>query len=197
METRITTPLTFTLTFQPVFSVEWPAVQVYVNDQLIADQVLDQHNACCSFLADLSKQQNQLRIHYYNKSQSHTVVNSTGVIDSDQCLELTKVHVNDILLGSWMLTEGHYCPDYFAGFLSQVPDAPKKLKSQLIWHFPGNFYFSSLPNNETFWYWYRDQRRYIHVRTHQGKDDYRDEAYIGSLESQQDLVDEIKRLINV
>jgi hypothetical protein len=176
--------------------VVWPAVRVYVNNRLVVDQTIDQNNTC-TFDADLSQSQNQLRVHYYNKCETHTVANANRVVESDQYLEITKIHVNDILLGSWMLTEGHYCPDYFAGFLEQVPGAPKKLKSQLIWHFPGNFYFADLPNKENFWFWYRDQRRYVHAQAHNGKDDYRDEAYVGSLESHQDLINEIKKLIDV
>jgi len=196
MTVTIATPLTFTLAFSPTFSVEWPAVQVYVNDLLVVDQTIDQNNTC-SFTADLSQEQNQLRVQYYNKSPAHTIINTAGSIESDQFLELTKVYVNDILLGSWMLTEGYYAPEYFEGFLAQFPNAPDRLKSQLIWHFPGNFYFPSLPKNDKFWWWYRDQRRYVHAKTYQDKDDYRDEAYIGSLESHQTLIDEIKKIINV
>ena len=196
MKLTTTTPLTFTLMFCPTFSVEWPAIRVYLNDQLLVDQPIDQNNTC-SFVAELSQDQNQLRLHYYNKSEAHTIINSAGAIESDQFLELTKIYVNDILLGSWLLTEGYYFPDYFKGFLLQVPDAPSQLKSQLIWHFPGIFCFPSLPNNEKFWWWYRNQRRYVHTKTHQGKDDYRDEAYVGSLESHQELIDEIKKIINV
>jgi hypothetical protein len=192
----ITTPLTFKLTFDPKFSLDWPAVRVYVNDQLVADQEINQINTC-TFDATLSQLQNKIRVHYYNKSQNHTVTSINGKIESDQYLEVTKVHVNNILLGAWVLTEGYYCPDYFDGFIKQQPDAPAKLQSQLIWHFPGNFYFPDLPDNKMFWWWYRDQRRYIHVQAHNGKDDYRDETYIGSLESHQDLIDEIKQLINV
>ena len=185
----------FTLTFKPCYSIEWPAVRVYVNDLLVADKVLDTPE--CTFDAVLSQTKNQLRINYYNKNESHTVVDAAGNIVSDQFLELCKIYIDDILLGSWMLTEGHYKPEYFQGFLLRFPEAAVQLKSQLIWHFPGNFYFPELPDQEQFWWWYRDQRRYVHVRTHQGKDDYRDEAYVGSLDSCQDLINEIKRLINV
>lgn len=196
MKLTTATPLKFTLMFCPTHSVEWPSVRIFLNNQLVVDQVIDQKNTC-SFVADLLKEENQLQLHYHNKCEAHTIINSAGVIDSDQFLELTAVYVNDILLDSWLLTEGCYFPDYFKGFLLQIPDAAVKLKSQLIWHFPGNFYFPILPNNEKFWWWYRNQRRHVHATTHNGKDDYRDEAYIGSLNNHQDLINQIKKLIDV
>lgn len=185
------------LTFCPQFSVEWPAIKIYENDQLLLDQVITNINTQCRFTIDLARDQNQLVINYYNKEQQYTIVDHNGQITSDQSLEITTVHVNNILMNSWMLTEGHYIPNYFSGFQEQVPNTPTQLQSQLIWHFPGNFYLTMLPSKKNFWWWYRQQRRFVHVKTYQGKDDYRDEAYIGSLDSHQDLIDEIKQIINV
>lgn len=196
METRITTPLTFTLTFRPVFSVSWPAVKIFVNNSLIHEQTVDE-NCTCSFVANLNQTQNQISVNYYNKIQENTVIDSQGNIESDQSLEIKSVHVNDILLGSWFLTEGHYQPRYFEGFLQQNPGAPAKLKSQLIWHFPGTFALPELPNHEKFWWWYRDQRRYVFVSQTRATDRVKEEAYLGSLESHQSLIDEIKKIINV
>jgi hypothetical protein len=195
MAPRNSTQMKFTLTFRPTCSTAWPAVKIYVNDCLVLDQAID--SPICEFFATLDAVDNQLRVSYYNKNESHTVVDAQGRIVSDQCLELCKLHIDDILVGSWMLTEGHYRPTYFEGFLLQNPSAPAQLKSQLIWHFPGDFYFPVLPSEQQFWWWYRDQRRYVHAKTHQAKDNYRDEAYIGSLESHQDLINEIRKLINV
>jgi hypothetical protein len=95
------------------------------------------------------------------------------------------------------MTEGHYYPEYFEGFKKQFPTAPKKIKSQLIWHFPGNFELPILPHKDKFWYWYRNQRRYVYVEMQEGKADHRDETYIGSLDNHQDLINEIKKIINV
>jgi hypothetical protein len=196
-QVNLDSPLEVCLTFCPQFSTEWPAIKIYENDQLVLDQIITNTNPQCRFTLDLAQEQNQLIIHYYNKSQHHTVVDNNGYITSDQSLEITTMHVNDILMNSWMLSEGHYRPDYFPDFIQQKPNAPTQLQSQLIWHFPGNFSFATLPSKKNFWWWYRQQRRFVHVKTHQGKDDYRDEAYIGSLDSHQDLIDEIKQIINV
>jgi hypothetical protein len=88
-------------------------------------------------------------------------------------------------------------PDYFEGFKEQVPNASKKLHSQLIWHFPGHFELPTLPYKDNFWRWYQQQNRMIHIRTHDTKTGLFKENYLGSFESYQDLIDEIKKIINV
>ena len=176
-------------------SVEWPEVELWVNNRLCGKGTVEEHTEL-DFEFELDRKENFISIHYINKQEHHTV-HHNNVIISDQSLTLIGIRFDDILLNNWIITEGYYYPDYFEGFKKQVSDAPKKLHSQLIWHFPGKFELPILPHKNNFWHWYRDQRRYIHTETHKGKDDYRDEAYICSLTNHQDLINQIKKLINV
>jgi hypothetical protein len=184
-----------TIIAEGVHSIDWPEISISVNNQVVGTGVVNEYSEL-DFEFELNQVENQVCIHYINKKEHHTVQHN-NVIISDQSLTLTGIRVNDILLNNWIITEGYYYPDYFEGFKEQVPDAPKKLHSQLIWHFPGKFALPVLPHKNNFWHWYRNQRRHVHAETHKGKDDYRDEAYIGSLNNHQDLINQIKKLINV
>jgi hypothetical protein len=96
-----------------------------------------------------------------------------------------------------VLTEAHYEPEYFAGFRLSNPEAPGQIKSQLIWHFPGNFILPVIPEQSKFWFWYRDQRRFIHIKQYSDKDGYREENYIGSLDPLTDLIQEIENVLDI
>jgi len=176
-------------------SVEWPKLEVFVNGRSCGCQEitdLQEYNFDVSFDQD----QNYIQFHYINKQEHHTVTKD-GKIISDQNLEILKLRIDDILLDSWFLTEGYYVPDYFPGFRSNFPLEPSTLKSQLIWHFPGFYDFPAVPKEDQFWFWYRDQRRYVHVQQYKDKDNDRNENYTGSLDPLTDLIAEIKNIINV
>jgi hypothetical protein len=112
-------------------------------------------------------------------------------------LELVSIRVDGILLDSWFWTDGVYTPNYFKGYLEQVPNAPKEIVSQLIWHFPGRFTLRNLPRGTKFWDWYQQERTKRLTKdlvdpTGQLKENLNpmdDEARA--------LVQEIKKLINV
>ena len=176
-------------------SVEWPIIQVWVNDCLCGQGVVKEYSEF-DFDVNLDQEHNYIRIAYANKQEHHTVVENNTIV-SDQSLELLQVRLDDILLDSWFLTEGHYEPDYFEGFKLANASAPTALKSQLIWHFPGNFVLPAVPHKSKFWFWYRDQRRFIHIKKYSDKDGYREENYIGSLDPLADLIQEIKNVINL
>lgn len=185
----------FTVIAKGTYSVEWPKIELCVNGVSCGTAEINSQ-AEIDFDIALSQASNTIQIVYVNKKEYHTVFEN-GQIVSDQSLEIQNIRMDDILLDSWFLTQGHYYPDYFQGFLEQCPDADKKLKSQLIWHFPGVFEFDPVPNESQFWFWYRDQRRYIHVKQYSDKDGYREENYIGSFDPLTDLVNDITRLIDV
>lgn len=185
----------FTVIAKAQFSVEWPRIEVTVNGNICGTAEI-QDVAEIDFDIDLNQAYNTIAIRYINKQQHHTVFEN-GAIVQDQTLELQQVRLNDILLDNWFLTQGHYYPNYFEGFLQQCPDAERKLRSQLIWHFPGEFVFESVPSEDKFWFWYRDQRRYIHVKQYSDKEGYREENYIGSFDPLTDLMNDIRKIIDV
>jgi hypothetical protein len=184
-----------TVIAQGTHSVEWPQLEVVVNNVSAGIQEIQTHSEI-DFDIDLSQEQNHIEIRYVNKKEHHTVVEN-GEIISDQSVELIQLRLNDILLDDWFITTGHYSPNYFEGFKTLNPNAPDTLKSQMIWHFPGSFIFVPVPNKNNFWFWYRDQRRYIHVKQYNNKDQYREENYVGSLDPLEDLIKEIKHVINI
>jgi hypothetical protein len=177
-------------------STEWPRMRVLVNGESYGDFEVVDH---CEYNVEipLVHKNNFVELDYFSKTENHTVVQD-GQIVLDQSLQLEAVRFDDILLDSWFVTEGYYCPRYFQGFKSQFSDAPLTIKSQLIWHFPGSFQFAPVPAESEFWFWYRDQRKQVHsARFSSAKDQARDEAYIGSLDLHNNLIQEIKRLIDV
>lgn len=185
----------FTVIAQGTHSIEWPKIQLLVNGQNCGQHEI--HNQSeVDFDINLDQPMNIIEIAYINKQQNHTVFDQ-GQIVQDQLLEICQVRLDNILLDHWFLTQGHYYPHYFEGFLQQCPDANRKIRSQLIWHFPGRFVFESVPSAKDFWLWYRDQRRYIHIRKYSNKAQYREEGYIGSFDPLIDLISDIERLIDV
>jgi hypothetical protein len=177
------------------YSVKWPVIEIFVNDQHAGSAEV-QDLSELDFDITLDQEQNYIRIHYSNKEEHHTVIDR-GKIISDQSVELLQIRLDDILLATWVLTEAHYEPEYFAGFRLSNPEAPVQLKSQLIWHFPGNFILPAVPEQSKFWFWYRDQRRFIHIKQYSDKDGYREENYIGSLDPLTDLIQEIENVLDI
>lgn len=184
----------FTVIAKGEHSDEWPEIEVWVNDSCQGRARIEGHSEL-DFDISLPHGWNNLRLEYTNKQEHHTKTAGGSVI-ADQVLTLQQVRIDDILCDTWMLTDGHYRPRYFPGFLASSPEAPAHLPSQLIWHFPGTFVFPDLPSEDVFWEWYRDQR-YAHLQQYQGKDWHREEKYIGSRDMHQDLVSQIKQLIDV
>ena len=184
-----------TVIAQGTYSIAWPVIEVFVNDCSVGSAKVQELSEL-DFDIVLDQEQNYIRIHYTNKEEHHTVVDNDEIV-SDQSVELLQVRLDDILLDTWFLTETHYVPDYFAGFRLSNPLAPKQLKSQLIWHFPGTLMLPPVPGKDKFWFWYRDQRRFIHIKQYSDKDGYREENYIGSLDPLTDLIKEIKNVLDI
>lgn len=185
----------FTIIATGTHSIEWPIIQLIVNEQVCGQCEIREFTEA-DFDIKLDQPINSIELAWINKQEHHTVFDQDRIVQ-DQTITLCQVRMDDILLDSWFLTQGRYYPDYFYGFLQQCPDAPRELRSQLIWHFPGKFVFEKVPSRENFWLWYRDQRRYVHVKTWGNKDQHREEGYIGSYEPLSELIEEIERLIRV
>lgn len=176
------------------FSRDWPEISVVVNNRTIDTfTIKDYSEVHCE--VDLSNNSNQIEFHYINKTEDHTEVVNNIVIN-DQFVEIKKIRFDDILCESWMLTEGYYLPTYFDGFLNKFPNSPEKLKSQLIWHFPGKFLLPILPNENNIWEWYSKQRYIFHKQNFNEKSKMRDEGYVGTSKLHHDLLNEIKDIIN-
>lgn len=184
----------FTVIATGIHSVEWPEIAVWVNDVCHGRSSV-QDLSELHFDISLSNGQNHVCIEYVNKQEHHTRMQDGSVV-ADQVLTLHKLRIDDILCDTWLLTDGHYEPRYFSGFLAACPMAPNHLPSQLIWHFPGKFVLPVLPREDAFWEWYRDQR-YAHMQQYHGKDHHRQEKYLGSREMHQDLISQIRQLIDV
>ena len=133
-----------------------------------------------------------MKINYFNKKEKHTA-HKDGVILQDQYLNLNFIRIDDILIEPWVLTDGYYEPEYFPGYLKCIHKPDTKLKSQLIWHFPGNFCFPTFTKN--FWDWYFEQKQKKEVIKFLDKDPERITKFRGSLDPCTDLVQKIKELI--
>jgi len=155
------TTLTYEMAFTSTKGLSWPSVKILYNDNLIGDFTFNKKNSTISF--DLNKnnaesEKNSLTIHYYNKTENETICKD-GRIIGDQSLELNKIYVDGILLETWFYTEHYYYPLYFSGFLQQFPKSLDKIKSQLLWHFPGKYIINNLPSCDNFWSWYQQNRQ--------------------------------------
>jgi len=172
-----------------------PEIKIFENNQCIGQHIVQD---LCELDVEiqLAQPNNVISINYFNKLGSHTKIEDS-VIVQDQFVELMDLRLDDILLDRWMLTESDYCPDYFAGFQLANPDAPAIIRSQLIWHFPGQFVLQSLPSTGVFWEWYYHQRRNVYVDQLDARDQQRNEQYAGSTELYPELIQEIKDIINV
>lgn len=177
------------------YSEDWPKIEVFENN-ISCGVAKIQESTEVDFPIQLNNNQNIIRIAYTNKTETSTKVKN-GVIVSDQFLEIKDIRLSNILLDKWILTESDYYPRYFSGFLADNPTAKEKLRSQLIWHFPGNFIMQPLPSKENFWDWYYHQQRCVYVKEYYGKDKIRNDEYTGSVDPLLSLMNEVRALINV
>ena len=187
--------LKFEITYKSSFCVQWPKVQVFHNGKGVKEIDCDQTKF--SFFIE-PEDQNTLSLRWVNKTQRHTKTDN-GKIVQDQTFELVNIRIDDIQIEEWFWTDGHYFPKYFDGFLKNYKDQrrneilPERTRSQLIWHFPGTFTFSSFPLN--FWDWYFDLKQEKEVIKFLDKDPERVNKFRGSLDPCFDLVNDIKKFL--
>jgi hypothetical protein len=175
----------------PHFCSQWPKIKVILNNKEINTFEITEETPSAIVNLEL-EEQNNLEINYYNKKEEHTT-HINGVILQDQYLNLDFIRIDNILIEPWVLTDGYYNPKYFAGYLKHVSNPEEKIKSQLIWHFPGIFSFPIFPKN--FWDWYYEQKQSKEVIKFLDKDPDRINKFRGSLDPCTELVQKIKELI--
>ena len=172
---------------------KWPLIEIIVNGKFLGQfEIIGNTFVDIEISKEIIIEKNSLKINYKNKTDQDTI-NVDGVNVEDQYLELHRCWIDHILCEPWLLTESYYYPEYFAGFLEFCPDAEKEIKSQLVWHFPGIFEIC-FPNN--FWDWYCYERRKYALKANLDKDVERWENYTGNFELHQDVIDDIRKLIN-
>ena len=187
--------LNFEITYKSSFCVQWPKIQVLHNGNVVCETKCDQKKFVFSIDP---RAQNSLSLRWVNKSQKHTKTKN-GKIVQDQTFELVNVRIDGIQIEEWFWTDAYYAPKYFDGFLKQYKDQrrnetlPDKIKSQLVWHFPGTFTFSSFPFN--FWDWYFELKQDKEVIKFLDKDPERVNKFRGSLDPCAELVDDIKKFL--
>lgn len=184
------------LTFKSSHCVEWPAIKIIVNNcvELISNPLAEPSLLTAEFA--MPRESNFIALEYYNKKPEHTLLKNHNIVE-DQCIKLVNLRIDDIQIEPWLWNQGTYCPRYFSGFLDQFPDAPQSLIGELHWFFPGTYTIGPWPNEQEFWFWYRDRRREI-VKTFCNHDlDSDIEKYIGSLNDYSIEIDRIKKIINV
>lgn len=169
-----------------------PEIKVYHNDNTVCQAKIDQQHQWIEFFIT-PESKNKLSIDFYNKTPENTIVEQGNIV-SDMSLELHKIRIDDILLQTWFLNDGHYNPRYFTDFLTDFPDSPTTIKSQQIWHFPGSYHLLEFP--EDIWTWYHRERTSRITLDNMDKDLHRWEKFVGSAEKYTDIVDKIKELIN-
>ena len=188
--------LNFEFEFRATRGINWPNLGILVNNLQISTHTITDSDRTVSIDLYFDNGANNIDLHYYSKHQYETVMDH-GVITADQTLELVNVFVDGIQMEPWFWTDHYYLPQYFPGFKKQNPDASERLPSQLIWHFPGRYRMMHLPDSDDFWAWYQKERtrRVLGVlvdptgqirANHQLLDD-----------EDQQLIQEIKKLIDV
>lgn len=182
-----------TLYCTPHFCGQWPVIKVILNNKEINTFQVTEENPNITVNLKL-EEQNNLKINYFNKKEKHTAYKD-GAILQDQYLSLDCIRIDDILVETWLLTEGYYEPDYFPGYLKSTHNQKldTKLKSQLIWHFPGTFSFPTFTKN--FWDWYYVNKIQKEVVKFTDKDPERIFKYRGSLDPCTEIVKKLKELI--
>ena len=185
----------FEISYKSTFCGQWPKLRIYNNDQILKEVECSGNK----FTFDLQTQaQNQIKFQWYNKTEKHTKA-IDGAIVEDQTFQLTNIRVEGIQIESWVMTDGHYRPRYFKGYVAQHKSnrlnypLEEKLKSQLIWHFPGEFVFNTFEGD--FWDWYFDKKQNKEVIKFLDKDPERVNKCRGSLDPCEELVASIKKII--
>jgi|TARA_B110000977_G_scaffold159595_1_gene203583 hypothetical protein len=187
--------LEFEITYKSSFCKEWPKLRIYNKNNLIKEVECSGDKFGFSF--DPSDK-NILIFDWYNKTEKHTK-STNGKITEDQTLELLNIRVDGIQIENWVMTDSHYEPRYFKGFVKQHQEQrlnhplEKTLKSQLVWHFPGKFMLAEFTGD--FWDWYFVKKQNKEVIKFLDKDPDRINKFRGSLDPCTELVANIKKII--
>lgn len=141
-----------------------------------------------------SKDRGLLSIDFFNKTESDTVIDSDSNIVKDSMFRIKKIWCDDIVLEPWFLNDAVYQPRYFAGFLAHNPDAPTEIRCPYQFNFPGTVSWSW---SGGFWDWYFTEKNNREIIHHLEHDPDRVWKFRGSLDPCEDLVVDIKNLLDL
>ena len=185
----------FQITYKSTFCRQWPKLRVRNNKALITE--IECRGDKFEFeIGPVAS--NKITLDWFNKTERHTESNLKGIIN-DQTFEILNVRADGIQIEDWFWTDGYYVPRYFEGFMKQHKEQRKneplsqKIKSQLLWHFPGTFEFPEFTSD--FWGWYFDIKQKKEVIKFLDKDPDRIHKFRGSLDPCEELVGHIKKYL--
>lgn len=135
-----------------------------------------------------------LSIDFFSKVESDTVVDHTGKIVKDTQFKINKLWVDGILVEIWFKNLSVYRPRYFEGFLNLVPDAPSEIIAPYQFNFPGIIEWNWKPE---FWDWYFEEKNNREVINFVSLDPDRVWKFRGDVDPCTDLVEKIKKIINI
>lgn len=72
----------------------WPMVKIEVNNQIIFDDLIVEHQEICYSLGS-TENKVTVKIFYYGKTQDHTVVENGSIVE-DQHVVISKILINDV-----------------------------------------------------------------------------------------------------
>jgi hypothetical protein len=134
-----------------------------------------------------------LILDFYSKSESDTVIKD-GQIVADTQFKILTAWCDGILLENWFNNITVYRPNYFKGFLQHCPDAPAEIISPYQFNFPGTISWSWQDN---FWDWYFEKKNSHEVINFIDQDPDRAWKFRGSLDPCEDLVSQIKQVLEL
>lgn len=147
-----------------------------------------------SYNSFLIRDSGSLVLDFFNKKESDTITDSNGNIIKDTEFRITNIWVNNIKLESWFLTNAVYKPRYFSGFLKNNPNSEKEIQSPYQFNFPGIIEWSW---KTPFWDWYFLEKNNNEIIKFLDKDQDRVWKFRGSLDPCDDLIGNIKKLLDI
>lgn len=135
-----------------------------------------------------------LTIDFFSKTESDTVTDSTGAIVADTEWRIESIWCDDIKLEPWFRNDAVYRPRYFEGFISQFPDSPQEISAPYQFNFPGTV---SWTWRGDFWEWYFHEKNNREVINFLDKDPDRVWKFRGSVDDCSDIVNDIRKLLDL
>lgn len=135
-----------------------------------------------------------LTIDFFSKTESDTIVDSSGVIVADSEWRIESIWCDDIKLEPWFRNSAVYHPRYFEGFLRQFPDSMSEIIAPYQFNFPGTVVWSWQGD---FWEWYFHQKNNREVIHFLDKDPDRVWKFRGSIDDCSDVVKDIRHFLKL
>ena len=150
----------------------------------------------CNTIEFASDYPGLLAIDYFSKQEQDTITDKNGHIVKDTMWRIKRIWCENILLEQWFVNDAVYYPRYFKNFIEQFPASPDKIKSPYQFNFPGLIKWQ-WDNNMDFWDWYFIEKNKREDINFLENDPERVWKYRGSLDPCEDLVVNIKELLEL